>query len=62
MLWPELDKLLRDEDDTSATTPYTAAVPEYRVVFHDGSDISAQDKDWSNANGHASPDIQHPRR
>nr|CCO62220.1 putative cytochrome P450 reductase [Actaea racemosa] len=63
MVWPELDKLLLDEDDaTSVSTPYTAAVPEYRVVFHDISDASAQDKNLSNANGHTTPDIQHPSR
>ncbi|PIA26162.1 hypothetical protein AQUCO_09600018v1 [Aquilegia coerulea] len=63
LLWPELDKLLMDEDDaTSVSTPYTAAVPEYRIVFHNTSDASPQDKNWSNANGHTTADAQHPRR
>lgn len=62
-MWPELDQLLRDEDDTTgASTPYTAAIPEYRVVFIDKSDLSFQDRSWTLANGTGVIDIQHPCR
>ncbi|CAN1808266.1 NADPH--cytochrome P450 reductase 1 [Linum perenne] len=62
-VWPELDGLLRDEDDqTSAATPYTAAVLEYRVVFYDSTDAPMEDKSWGNANGHTVYDAQHPCR
>lgn len=64
-VWPELDNLLRDEDDTTVSTTYTAAIPEYRVVFPDKSDSLI-----SEANGHANGyangntvyDAQHPCR
>nr|ACF35280.1 cytochrome P450 reductase-like protein [Nothapodytes nimmoniana] len=62
LLWPKLDQLLRDEDDTSVTTPYTAVVPEYRVVFHDQPDGSPVENGFSKANGHAVFDAQHPCR
>ncbi|CAN1165617.1 NADPH--cytochrome P450 reductase 1, partial [Linum perenne] len=63
LVWPELDGLLRDEDDqTSAVTPYTAAVSEYRVVFYDSTDAPVEDKSWSYANGHTVYDAQHPCR
>nr|UGB90602.1 NADPH-cytochrome P450 reductase [Sinopodophyllum hexandrum] len=63
LVWPELDQLLRDEDDApSASTPYTAAVLEYRVVFHEPEDAMLQEKNWGNANGHAVHDINHPCR
>ncbi|KAF8762769.1 hypothetical protein HU200_009076 [Digitaria exilis] len=63
LVWPELDQLLRDEDDTTgASTPYTAAIPEYRVVFIDKSDLSFQDRSWTLANGTGVIDIQHPCR
>ncbi|KAF4352946.1 hypothetical protein CsatB_013511 [Cannabis sativa] len=62
LVWPELDQLLRDEDDAAVTTPYTAAVLEYRVVFHDPVDASLEKKSWANANGHAVYDAQHPCR
>ncbi|KAI6680812.1 hypothetical protein NL676_034693 [Syzygium grande] len=62
LLWPELDQLLRDEDDaTTASTPYTAAVPEYRVVFHEPA-YAKVDRSLSFANGHAIVDAQHPCR
>ncbi|KAJ6840366.1 NADPH--cytochrome P450 reductase-like [Iris pallida] len=63
LLWPEMDQLLLDEDDTSgAATPYTATVPEYRVVFIDTADRSHIERSWSLANGNAVHDILHPCR
>lgn len=61
-MWPELDQLLRDEDDATVATPYTAAVLEYRVVVHDRTDASLSDSSLSKANGHAVHDAQHPCR
>ncbi|KAJ9557663.1 hypothetical protein OSB04_012277 [Centaurea solstitialis] len=57
LVWPELDRLLRDEDDTTAATPYTAAVLEYRVKHHD-----KPAEDQIHKNGHAVHDAQHPCR
>ena len=62
LVWPELDQLLRDEDDVAVSMPYTVAIPEYRVVFHDTADAAYQDKSWAIANGHAVFDAQHPCR
>ncbi|KAK9097878.1 hypothetical protein Syun_024923 [Stephania yunnanensis] len=63
LLWPELDLLLRDEDGaTSVATPYTAAVPEYRVVFHEPANGLVDSKNLISTNGHAVHDIQHPCR
>ncbi|KAG9148334.1 hypothetical protein Leryth_012280 [Lithospermum erythrorhizon] len=59
-LWPELDILLNDGDDASVATPYTAAIPEYRVVFHDQSDALITANGSFKANGHAVYDAQHP--
>lgn len=61
-VWSELDQLLREEDDTTISTPYTAVVGEYRVVIQDPVDASFGNKSWSNANGHAIVDAQHPCR
>ena len=61
-MWPELDQLLRDEDDRTASTPYTAAVLEYRVVIYGAGDEQVGEKSWHNANGHAVVDAQHPCR
>ncbi|CAL5417759.1 unnamed protein product [Camellia sinensis] len=60
LLWRELDQLLKDDDSSTVATPYTAAVLEYRVVYHDGTDASILDKSMSN--GHAFHDAQHPCR
>jgi len=58
-----LDKLLRQEDDSStATTSYTAAIPEYRVVFVKPEDAMHINKSFTLSNGHAVYDIQHPCR
>ncbi|KAJ8750198.1 hypothetical protein K2173_014113 [Erythroxylum novogranatense] len=62
-VWPELDQLLLDGGDaTTVSTPYTAAVLEYRVVFYDPEDSHVEDKTWSSANGHIVHDAHNPCR
>lgn len=61
-VWPELDQLLRDEDDQpSKATPYTAAIPQYRIEFHDSS-VLLYEETCATQNGQAIYDIHHPRR
>ncbi|CAA2972840.1 NADPH--cytochrome P450 reductase-like [Olea europaea subsp. europaea] len=62
LVWPELDQFLRDEDDATTATPYTAAVLEYRVVFHDKPDASVLENGSTHANGNTVYDAQHPCR
>lgn len=61
-LWPALDQLLRDEDDATVATPYTASVLEYRVVIRDQLDATVDEKKQLNGNGHAVVDAHHPVR
>lgn len=50
-----------DEDDVnSASTPYTAAIAEYRVVVHDPATKTYEDKHTSMQNGNAVYDVHHP--
>ncbi|XP_010525727.1 PREDICTED: NADPH--cytochrome P450 reductase 2 [Tarenaya hassleriana] len=60
-LWPKLDKLLWDEGDVAVTTPYTAAVLEYRVSVYDSEDGKLEES-LANGNGRTVYDAQHPYR
>lgn len=62
-LWPILDSLVIDVRDATpaVTTPYTAAILEYRVVFHD-NDTVEEDMCAGKMNGQAVYDVNHPCR
>ncbi|XP_041998854.1 NADPH--cytochrome P450 reductase-like [Salvia splendens] len=64
LVWPELDKLIRNEDDATVSTPYTAVVLQYRVVLHDQTDgfITENGSPNGRANGNTVIDAQHPCR
>ncbi|KAH9329488.1 hypothetical protein KI387_001596, partial [Taxus chinensis] len=63
LLWPELDKLLHDEaGEAVGSKSYTAAVPEYRVVFHESSIQLHEETYLSKRNHQAVYDIHHPCR
>uniref|UniRef100_A0A0D6QSM7 NADPH--cytochrome P450 reductase n=1 Tax=Araucaria cunninghamii TaxID=56994 RepID=A0A0D6QSM7_ARACU len=62
-VWPELDKLLRDEDDEpTSATPYMAAIPEYRVQIYDSTVTAYEETYAPKRNGQAIYDIHHPCR
>ena len=59
-VWPELDQLLHDEyEQPSSATPYTAAIPQYRVEIHDPS-VPLYEETNTKKNGQAIYDIHHP--
>ncbi|CAM6049510.1 unnamed protein product [Sphagnum compactum] len=62
-LWPELDGLLRDEEDgPAAALPYKVAVPEYRVVMWESGIKLWEDTYAPKLNGQAIYDVNHPCR
>ncbi|KMZ60564.1 hypothetical protein ZOSMA_58G00200, partial [Zostera marina] len=66
LVWLELDKIFRDDDDkdkSTKSTTYTATVPEYHVLFIKPDNSKNLDDTICNlAKVHASFDIQHPCR
>nr|UTS77797.1 cytochrome P450 oxidoreductase 2 [Ginkgo biloba] len=62
-LWPELDALIRDEDDEpTCSTPYTATIPKYRLVIHDKNAVINGEPYAPRRNGEAIFDVHHPYR
>eukprot|EP00249_Psilotum_nudum_P023195 c28784_g1_i1 orf=654-2702(+) len=63
-LWPSLDPLLIDIGNASPviTTPYTAAILEYRLVIHDSDTKVHEEAYAAKRNGQAIHDIHHPCR
>lgn len=62
-LWPKLDPLLTDSLHASSTvtTPYTAAILEYRVVFYKPG-TKLHDETYLKKNGQGLHDLNHPCR
>ena len=62
-LWPELDLLLRDSaSEDLPSTPYTAAVAEYRVVTYEAGTKVHEDSYEAKKNGQLVFDATHPCR
>jgi NADPH-ferrihemoprotein reductase len=62
-LWPELDGLLRDEEDgPAAAVSYKVAVPEYRVVMWESGTKIWEHTDSLQRNGQVIYDVTHPCR
>lgn len=63
-LWASLDPLLIDANSATpaVTTPYTAAILEYRVVLHE-NDMEVNEETFeAKMNGHVVYDVNHPCR
>ncbi|MCO5576615.1 hypothetical protein L7F22_030430 [Adiantum nelumboides] len=63
-LWASLDPLLRDAnpDSPAVITPYTASIPEYRVVIHADEEELQEEIYEAKVNGHVVHDVNHPCR
>ncbi|XP_057868877.1 NADPH--cytochrome P450 reductase 1 [Cryptomeria japonica] len=61
-LWPELDGVLRGEDDQPVcTTPYLAVIPQYHLVEHE-KDTVVEESYSAEANDGANHDVHNPYR
>lgn len=63
-MWASLDPLLIDANSATpaVTTPYTAAILEYRVVLHE-NDMEVNEETFeAKMNGHVVYDVNHPCR
>ncbi|KAI5064414.1 hypothetical protein GOP47_0021084 [Adiantum capillus-veneris] len=63
-LWVSLDPFLMDANSATpaVTTPYTAAIPEYRVVMHASEEELHEEIYEAKMNGHVVHDVNHPCR
>lgn len=61
-LWPELDALVKEDADELPTTPYTAAIAEYRLVTYEAGTEVHEDSYEAKKNGQLVFDASHPCR